>query len=133
METKEIVAVLEELARSNEDAAVSDPRNEEHFTHTAKALREAIARVERSAPAEEAILDPNRPLTWNKLQTCVGQIVFVEFNDGGRVKNGKCLVAHAEPRGVSFARCGHVVRIVLAKEYGSKCSAYAVRPGEELP
>lgn len=132
METKEIVAVLEELARSSEDAAVSDPRHEEHFSHTAKALREAIVRVERSAPAEEAILDPDRFLTWDELQTCVGQTVFVEFNDG-RIKNGKCTVVYARTNGVSFARYGHVVRVVLAKEYGLECRAYAVCPGEELP
>lgn len=131
METKDIVAVLEELAQSSEDAAVSDPKNEEHFTHTAKALREAIVRVETYPPAREETADPDKPLTWDELLARVGRSVFVEFSRKCTVPSGKCVVACARTGSVCFAREGRVVRVVLDGEYGNKCWAYAVCPGEE--
>lgn len=136
MEIKEIVAVLEELARSSEDAAVSDPRHEEHFSHTAKALREAIARVETYPPAREETAGLGTPLTWAELLTRVGRTVFVEFNDRHTpMPNGEVTVARVSPNatGVVFAQNGRIVRVVLDSEYGDKCWAYAVCPGEELP
>lgn len=129
METKEIVAVLEELARSSEDAAVSDPRNEEHFSHTARALREAIIRVEISPLAQENVPDPGKRLTWDELQARVGRTVFAEFS-GKRVPSGECTVACVRPNGVCFTRNGQMVRVVLAREYGRVCLAYDPAPTE---